>query len=88
MLKFHIEINKQTNNIIPWRFAISNINANTSFTENHTEKASNNSIRDFSILKLFSVTPPQFSCYLTSYQAELCGAMRAIEVASESHWLN
>ena len=43
------------NKRINWKTAISLITANTSLSGNNTKKASNNSIRDFSILKIFKV---------------------------------
>ena len=44
------------NKLIPWRTAISLIIANTSLSGTFTNKASNNSMREFTILKSFNVT--------------------------------
>ncbi|GAU31934.1 hypothetical protein TSUD_288680 [Trifolium subterraneum] len=44
------------NKFIPWRSAISLIIANTALTGNNTCKSSSNSIRDFTFLKMFSIT--------------------------------
>ncbi|GAU51888.1 hypothetical protein TSUD_416730 [Trifolium subterraneum] len=129
------------NNFIPWRSAISLIIASTALTGNNTSKSSSNSIRDFTVLKMFRITihhpippvlkeiiwqppllnwfkcntdgasssnPVNASCggvfrdhnadfvyafaeplgFASSYFAELCGAMRAIEIAYDKNWLN
>lgn len=44
-----------SNKLIHWKSAISDIISNTSLTGNLTNKASNNSICDFTVLKLFNV---------------------------------
>jgi ribonuclease HI len=127
------------NKNIPWRYAITLIISATSLAGNATFKTSNNSIRDFMVLKNFNVTthqprpplvkeviwsPPQFnwikcnidgasngnpgnsscggifrkhyvfflSCFAeplgisTSFHAEICGALRAIEIAFHNNW--
>jgi ribonuclease HI len=129
------------NKLIPWNSAIALIISNTSLTGNNTAKSSSTSMRDFTFLKLFSISihqprqsylleviwqPPLFdwlkcnidgavvgcpgsaSCggvfrnhssdfvlgfaeplgLATSYFAELCGAMRAIEIAFQNDWHN
>ncbi|GAU27921.1 hypothetical protein TSUD_160160 [Trifolium subterraneum] len=129
------------NNFILWRSAISLIIASTALTGNNTSKSSSNSIRDFTVLKMFRITihhpippvlkeiiwqppllnwfkcntygassgnPGNASCggvfrdhnadfvyafaeplgFASSYFAELCGAMRAIEIAYDKNWLN
>ncbi|GAU46323.1 hypothetical protein TSUD_28400 [Trifolium subterraneum] len=126
---------------ISWRSCISMIIANTSMSGNGTCKSSSNSIRDFTILKMFKVDihhtnapvikeviwcPPLFNwtkcnidgasrgnpglsscasvfrnheadvlCYFveplgiaSSYSAELCGAMRATELAHQRNYIN
>jgi ribonuclease HI len=129
------------NKLIPWNSAIALIISNTSLTGNNTAKSSSTSMRDFTFLKLFSISihqprqsylleviwqPPLFDwlkCNIdgavvgypgsasyggvfrnhssdfvlgfaeplglaTSYFAELCGAMRAIEIAFQNDWHN
>jgi ribonuclease HI len=132
--KFH-------NKTISWRAAISLIISNTAISGNNTSKLSSNSMRDFTFLKLFSITihhpripiireiiwqpplgnwtkcnthdascgnPGNASCggvfrddkadflfafaeplgFESSFFAELCGALRAIEIAFDRNWLN
>jgi hypothetical protein len=127
------------NKRLSWRTVIAMIIANTSLAGNNTKKVSTNSIRDFTILKIFKVSihhpnaptiheilwqPPLqnwFKCNvdgacvqgsascggvfrnneadflfgfaeplgnLSPFQAELCGAMKAIELASQFNWKN
>jgi ribonuclease HI len=127
------------NKIIPWENAIALISANVSLSGNLTCHTYHSSMRDFSILKKFSITlhppkapsikevlwaPPPLgwlkcntdgalnataaSCggvfrnhhslfvvafaeklsYPSSFIAELCGVMRAIEFACDHNWLN
>lgn len=127
------------NKNITWRHAITLIISATSLAGNATSKSSNNSIRDFTILKIFNVathqpraplvkevfwSPAHFSwlkcnidgasngnpgpsacggifrkhdasflsCFAeplglsTSFHAEICGALRAIEIAFHNNW--
>jgi ribonuclease HI len=129
------------NKLLPWNSAIAMIITNTSLSGNNTVKSSSSSIRDFTFLKLFSISihqpketflkeicwqppligwikcnidgaavgcPGSASCggvfrnhsadfilgfaeplgLSTSYFAELCGAMRAIEIAFQNNWHN
>jgi ribonuclease HI len=127
------------NKLLPWYSAIAMIISNTSLAGNSTAKPSSSSLRDFTFLKLFSISihqpketflkevcwqppligwlkcnidgvaagcPGNASCggvfrnhsadfilsfaeplgLSTSYFAELCGAMRAIEIAFQNNW--
>jgi hypothetical protein len=48
--------NRFNNKSLSWRSVIAMIIANTSLVGNNTKKVSNNSIRDFTILKIFKVS--------------------------------
>lgn len=129
------------NKSVNWKSAISMIIASTSLSGNTTRKTSTNSIRDFTVIKLFNVdihhprapiikeviwsppTPSWIKCNIdgasignpgnsacggvfrddeanflccfaeplgqsNSYLAEISGALRAIEVASQRGWRN
>jgi hypothetical protein len=57
------------NKILPWNSTIAMIISNTSLTGNNTTKSSSSSIRDFVLLKLFSISIHQPK---ESYLIEVC----------------
>ncbi|GAU27936.1 hypothetical protein TSUD_146500 [Trifolium subterraneum] len=79
------------NNFIPWRSAISLIIASTALTDGASSGNPGNAscggvFRDHNADFVYAFAEPLG--FASSYFAELCGAMRAIEFAYDKNWLN